>query len=464
MNHCSARPKRIGSIGISLVIAMAACYRLAAEEPEVHQVQLLAEYITLDHKEAVAQVRRNMEASNANELRRSLQKMINAGSATLAASTLTTARLGTDGKSSSVNERIYATEWNPPNSVWEINADIQGNPKMTTNVFPTAFETRNEGFTMQFKAIRAQDNSTIDLNLAPAIVIQNGHITHGKEEGMITEPLFESQSTSTSISVAPGNYALVSMHTPRAATKDQPNYTNPKRTLLLVRATTDQEDERAEIETSEDKRAYKHNIGLLAEFIEMDVADAVELSWIDTDPQNDQPIRNRAQQLLDDGRAKHLETVYLATRNGRRAKVESVAELTYPTEMGGPPELPKSIRGSVSKNTDLTTSQSYTAFETRNIGTTFEVDAVLGADKSSIDINLAPEIADLIGWDFHGKGPGQVFQPVITSLGISTAVSASKDRAILVAMQTPVDRKSRKRRSTRRILVFITGAVKEVAE
>jgi hypothetical protein len=196
----------------------------------------------------------------------------------------------------------------------------------------------------------------------------------------------------------------------------------------------------------------------------MDLADAVELTWMETDALNDQPIRDRAQELLDNGKAKHLETSYLATRSGQHAKVESIAELIFPTEMGGPPSMPNEIRSSVSKTADLTTSQAYTSFTTRNIGTTFSIDPVLGSDRSTIDINMGPEITDFIGWDFHGKEPAQVVQPVVTHLGVSTAISSRKGKAILAGMHTPIDRKSRKPKNGKRVLVFITGAAKEVGK
>lgn len=466
MKSCRARWMRIGlrccrrfhlyhilSLwGVSLAPA-------SADDSPPQRIYLLTEYITLEHRKVVAMVREHMQAgTHADELRSKLQRMLDTGTATLDASTVTMAT-NSGGKSASFNERIYATEWDPPNSIQEINGDFLGNPDILTNVFPSAFDTRHEGIQVEFTAILGKDGCTIDVDFASEIVTQNGRITIGKEEGMITQPAFESQLVSTSQSLTDGHYALIAMHTPSAGKKDHPNYTEPARTLLFLRASTSQ------ISDDPDKRRfYPRNVGILVEFIEVNAADAIELTQIDTDRVNDQPIRDRVQQLIDGDRAKHLESSFLATRSGQRAKVQSIAELTYPTEMGGPPSAPHTVHGSVSRTANVVTSQAYTAFETRNLGTTFEVDPVLGSNRTTVDINLAPEIAELVAWETFGKPPAEVVQPIIASLGLSTAIASTKGNAVLAAMQTPVDKNTRKRRDSRRVLMFITSSVKEVTK
>lgn len=86
------------------------------------------------------------------------------------------------------------------------------------------------------------------------------------------------------------------------------------------------------------------------------------------------PLRKEVEGWIAAGDARLTETSLVMGKPGQRAKVESVTNLVYPLEFAedaaGPP-FPK-------------------AMESRNAGTTTEVDLVIGED-GSVEANLAPE-------------------------------------------------------------------------
>lgn len=109
-------------------------------------------------------------------------------------------------------------------------------------------------------------------------------------------------------------------------------------------------------------------------------------------------LRKQAQKWIKSGEGTLIDAVGVTARSGQRAKTESISETIYPTEPGVP-EIPNEVdlEGANSKAPIARGVPS--AFETRNVGTTLEVDPVLGADNWTLDLNMAPEIVALTGYD-----------------------------------------------------------------
>ena len=101
-------------------------------------------------------------------------------------------------------------------------------------------------------------------------------------------------------------------------------------------------------------------------------------------------------------------------RSGQRSEIKVVREFIYPTEYD-PPDIPNNI-GSNGSNAFPVTPANPTAFETREIGTTLEVEPIIGPDNFTIELNLAPEVSDFIGFVNYGspitaRVPGGGFFP-----------------------------------------------------
>jgi len=100
-------------------------------------------------------------------------------------------------------------------------------------------------------------------------------------------------------------------------------------------------------------------------------------------------------------------------RSGERSKIEIIREFIYPTEYE-PPEVPNTITSTTV--IDLTTGESATAspataatpahptaFETRNVGVTLEVEPTVGPDKKYIELSLRPELVEFEGFINYGS-------------------------------------------------------------
>ncbi|MGB0992378.1 MAG: Amuc_1098 family type IV pilus outer membrane protein [Akkermansiaceae bacterium] len=101
------------------------------------------------------------------------------------------------------------------------------------------------------------------------------------------------------------------------------------------------------------------------------------------------------------------------TRNGQRAKIEVIRSFIYPTEYE-PPELPNSVGGgglidpvtgesaSAPPPTPVTPAHP-TAFGTRDVGVTLEVEPRVSADRNYIDLSISPEFVEFEGFVNYGS-------------------------------------------------------------
>ncbi len=107
-----------------------------------------------------------------------------------------------------------------------------------------------------------------------------------------------------------------------------------------------------------------------------------------------------------------LSAPKVTTKSGRKAIVRVAREFPYPTEFNAPeppppqyralPELPFSHRAH-SPALGVVTPSTPTAFETRNIGVTLEVEPIIGPDGYTIDLNLSPEVVEFDGFINYGS-------------------------------------------------------------
>ncbi len=172
------------------------------------------------------------------------------------------------------------------------------------------------------------------------------------------------------------------------------------------------------------------------------------------------------------GRNRHSHgfSVVMA-RSGQRAKVESVREVVYPTkyipaglavnsgETDGKKvesESGPEKGGGVEKRALLPTPD---AFETRNVGTTLEVDPVLGADGSTVDLSLSPEIVYHVGEEEYGvyrEGESEVVAkvPLFYTMKVTTQVTMIDGEYCFVAVQSPFQEEDDLADRERKVMVF----------
>jgi hypothetical protein len=122
-----------------------------------------------------------------------------------------------------------------------------------------------------------------------------------------------------------------------------------------------------------------------------------------------------ARELVAEGKANIVGASILTTKENQRSTLESIREMISPCEPE-PPTPPNSI-GAIVKKYDpgfpyLRPSASFTAFETRNLGETLEIEAEFAEEHPGfLNLCLAPEYVFLVGmttwqpWtDRYGRG------------------------------------------------------------
>jgi len=207
-------------------------------------IGVLIEYISLDHVVANRMLSESStDPGDLQEMRDSLEKMIDAGTAQLVETTWVRARSGDRAMTESVEEHIYPTEYDPaeiPNSLGNVAPVVSGADGSSrihmTHAMPTAFETRHVGTTFEIEVLLHDDLSGIDLNLAPEIVTFKGNqdfTREGREETAkgidnMVVPMFYIIKDTTQLEVAPGKYNLLGVHIPHDD--------KSKRILVLLRA------------------------------------------------------------------------------------------------------------------------------------------------------------------------------------------------------------------------------------
>lgn len=142
------------------------------------------------------------------------------------------------------------------------------------------------------------------------------------------------------------------------------------------------------------------------------------VSGVLTDPQFQVVLRGLNQQRGVD----ISSSPEVVTKSGQRAKVEVIREFIYPTEFE-PPEIPQDFGGGtavapvdlgggliglIGFNTGFeggsfpVTPTTPTAFEMQKLGTVLEVEATVGADNRTIELDVAPAFKEFEGFINYG--------------------------------------------------------------
>ena len=187
-------------------------------------------------------------------------------------------------------------------------------------------------------------------------------------------------------------------------------------------------------------------IRVQVEFIEMDHETLTAL-MADEAIANDTQLRARLTELVKKKEATIMETQILQSPDGQKASSESIEEYIYPTEYE-PAEIPNEINiegegGAQKVNTrEFATGPTPTAFETRNLGTTLEIEPNLEKDGRTVHLAFAPEIVHHVRnevwseWEgVHGRS--DITMPVMFSVRVSTGVYVADGDYRLVAATSP---------------------------
>lgn len=341
-----------------------------------------------------------------------LEELAKAGKARLIGLIGVNNRSGQRAVVESIDELRYGTAYSPSQRAGEI-------------AFPTSWETRNTGDTLELEPVVGPDGRTIDVNLVTQSVRFEGfnELQPEATAAPMAQPQFRTEKITTSIQVQSGRPALLATATPSHVPDEKGGRQIRVRALRVT------------------AQPAKPSAPIAGSFSDL----RVEFLLYAMDREAAQRILNESadsaqshtavRELLGKGEAQ-LETLSsLVTRSGQRAVNEEIFEFRYPTEMNPPnwstpPHSPP-----------VRLPASATAFATRNAGVTVEIEPVLGPEGRTVDINVVPQSVHFTGMlSVDGVAAKYPPQPLFTTRKVVTSVSSGSGVPVLLGtMSQPRD-------------------------
>ena len=213
-------------------------------------------------------------------------------------------------------------------------------------------------------------------------------------------------------------------------------------------------------------------VQVTVEFIEVPQAEVTRLLNKEKLGKDGTKLREELQKSVDAQKANLYETMMMVARSGQKSTTESIREVIYPTEYEQP-ALP--CGGTPTAEERQAEAQAHpkfcppvpTAFETRNTGSTLEIEPTIGDDNTTIDLRLVPEIVFDTGvrkWNVHKDGLGNeswIEMPLFYSLRTNTSLTLSDGMPQLLSVLTPKGADGTPDPS-RKTLVIVTADVVKV--
>jgi hypothetical protein len=223
--------------------------------------------------------------------------------------------------------------------------------------------------------------------------------------------------------------------------------------LLFTGFSSAMDDEKEKVPPT----AIKDLIRVQVEYIEMPHEKLTALLEEKGDS-DDAALRLKVRELIAAKDAKILETFVATTRSGGKATAGSVDEFIYPTEyepmeiVEPPPEksLPQAMK----------TPFCPTAFETRNLGSSLEINSAVDETGKIISLSLEPNMTWHTGnlvWaedkDAFGNA-SKIEMPRIYSLSTNTSIACVDGKPQFVAALSPKSDRG-EIDTSRKVMVFV---------
>jgi len=396
-------------------------------------------------------------------------ELAKAGKARLVTLTALTTKSGQRAVTEAIDEVLYATEFNSPVDEKSI-------------ALPSAYETRNVGDTFELEPVIAPDARTVDLNLVPNRVTLLGFrdAPGGPGDAPTSQPIFDSQKITTSVAVISGEPFYLGTLTP-ATPEAAPDQAGE---IWLSFLHIDVQGPKPADAKPAAKTGGLSLVNLEYSVYSLDRAAARELLAI---PASLTGAWEKLQPLLAEKKARFEQMTTIKTKSGQHAVVEEIREVRYATEFAGPsrdgvventhrktvtetatPGPRKEAGPTATANETTTVSRQdpnapripgyATAFETRNSGTSVEVEPVMATDGQVIDLNHNVQIVTHRG-DLKTTGIAEKYppMPLFETRKITTSLTVAAGAHQLVGTLNPpgADGVNERTDSGRTWLVFV---------
>lgn len=173
---------------------------------------------------------------------------------------------------------------------------------------------------------------------------------------------------------------------------------------------------------------------------------------------DDAALRLKVRDAITAKEAKILETFVVTSRSGHKTTVESADEFIYPTEYE-PMEI---VEPPTEKAPPEATKTPFcpTAFETRNLGSSLEIEPTVGENSKIIDLRLEPNMTWHTGnlvWAEDKDTIGNVSKietPRFYSIKARTSVTCQTGKPLFIAVHSPKSDRGEVDTS-RKVMVFV---------
>jgi hypothetical protein len=206
-------------------------------------------------------------------------------------------------------------------------------------------------------------------------------------------------------------------------------------------------------------------VQIQVEYVEMSHEALTKLLFLAKPKSSDATkLREQVQDMVSKNEAKVLETQIAITRSGQKATSEAIHEFIYPTEYE-PPAFSGSFEGNPPKNPPVwSPGPTPTAYETRNLGSTLEIEPTIGGDNRVIDLRFIPELVWHVGnvaWH-EGKdnlgNPFKVQMPDFYTIRLNTDLMTINGQYTLAGVVSPKNDKG-DTDMTRKVMVFVKADI-----
>lgn len=204
-------------------------------------------------------------------------------------------------------------------------------------------------------------------------------------------------------------------------------------------------------------------IRVQAEFIEMPEPIYTKLMSQPRTSANDTALRAECAELIAAGTASVLESLCFTALPGQAATSESIAEYIYPTEYE-PGQIPEKVNGEdPPQNTAWGSPPTPSAFDTKNTGSTFEVEAQIDANDGIVELRFTPTLVYHVGNENWGAekisgASGPIEMAKFYVLSVRTGASVIPGQPTMIAALSPENEQGFTD-SSRKVMVFIRADI-----
>jgi hypothetical protein len=199
------------------------------------------------------------------------------------------------------------------------------------------------------------------------------------------------------------------------------------------------------------------------EFIDVAHEQLTTLLFGERKSTDDTELRKQVGELVAQSKATIVETMICLASDGQKATTESIKEFIYATEYE-PAELPNTVQTGASGDKSapvegLATGPTPSAWDTRNTGSTLEVEPNVAADGRTVSLRFVPEIVYHLGehvWSEWRdlRGNADIKMPMFYTLRLNSAVTTIAGQPLLVAALSPKGQDGAPDR-TRKVMIFV---------